>query len=890
MSGSYESPFHAGEQAVQMRAGVAERADSLGRRMIQSTMSPIVQAFLSRSSLLLLGTSDQHRTPWGSLAFGSPGFMQASHSSTLLIQITPGLEELVRVGEPIAGLAMDFESRQRVRVNGQVARVDSGTVEVIVEEVYGNCDRYIHARRAPVDSVSQPSAAVRCATLSREAALLIAEADTFFIASQVGEGEVISSLDVSHRGGPPGFVIVAHERCLLFPDYPGNGMFNTLGNLHVDPRVGLLFVDFSTGSTLQVSGRATVLWEAHHISRFPGAERVVAVDIEQVRATQGAAPAGWYLGEPSPVFGEFPTPPMARPPAGGLRGTIQAINLALPQEVDNKGTPVATGIFKQTTSGPVRLRALNLEGDGQADLLGHGGAFRAVYVYPQAHYAYWAGELSRDDFAPGQFGENLTVQGIDEQSVFVGDVFEVGDALVEVSQPRIPCYKLALKMGIDGFESEFLRSGRIGFYLRVLRGGTLKAGDRLKLVARDPAGMSVRAISDLLFFETDDLDATRQALSIRALAHGWKGSFEQRLLAAQREAAASALRPLVVKRKVAESAAITSFYLEPADGEPLASFLPGQFLTLELPLPDHDEALVRTYSLSDAPGRPWYRISVKREAPSGAPPGEGSGYLHDQVAEGDTIRVGAPRGKFVLADLGAERPLVLLSAGVGITPLLSMLNAVVESGATRAVWFVHGARNGREQAFGEHLRAVALAHENVTLHVAYSAPRQEDVQGTHYDSVGRVDVPLLKRLLPFDDYEFYMVGPTGFMRSLYTDLTAMGIPSSRVHYEFFGAAESFSAASQVSPGGTEAVPGVSVSFRKSEVTGNWQGQGSLLDLAEAQGLHPPYSCRSGICQTCRCRLLAGEVAYQEQPLTPLPAGEVLVCIAEPVGDGVVLDL
>ena len=346
-----------------------------------------------------------------------------------------------------------------------------------------------------------------------------------------------------------------------------------------------------------------------------------------------------------------------------------------------------------------------------------------MYAYSHENYDYWARELGRDDFAIGQFGENFTVEGMLDDEVCVGDVFRIGDALLEVSQPRIPCYKLALKMGIEGFQNRFLKSGRVGFYFRVLEEGEVGPGDDVVPVKRDSRAITVREVSDLLYFDKENLEATRQALQIPALSHGWKGSFEERLAKAETSTAErKGLRTFAVERKEPESETITSFYLVPEDGATLPGLLPGQFLTLELDIPGQPKPVIRTYSLSEGPGAKYYRLSIKREpAPvdqPDVPAGLSSNYFHDRVAVGTRLRVGAPRGKFHL-DPDSERAVVLLSGGVGPTPMISMLNAIVESSALRPVWFVHGTRNGREHAMGAHVRRLAEENENVHVHVRY---------------------------------------------------------------------------------------------------------------------------------------------------------------------------
>ena len=232
---------------------------------------------------------------------------------------------------------------------------------------------------------------------------------------------------------------------------------------------------------------------------------------------------------------------------------ILSVNVALPKEITHNGKTVTTGIFKEPVEGRVMLRTLNLDGDGQADLVGHGGIYRAAYVYTFENYRYWESELGRSDFTFGQFGENLTVEGMLDDGVHVGDVFRVGDALVEVSQPRVPCFKLGIRMGIEGFEHGLLSSNRIGFYLRVIEEGEVGAGDRFEQVKTDRHGMTVAEINNLLYFDLGNLDGARKALRIKALSPGWRGSFEDRLAKAEKSGQVrEGFRTLVVDRKVPE--------------------------------------------------------------------------------------------------------------------------------------------------------------------------------------------------------------------------------------------------------------------------------------------------------------------------------------------------
>lgn len=208
---------------------------------------------------------------------------------------------------------------------------------------------------------------------------------------------------------------------------------------------------------------------------------------------------------------------------------LLSVNVSRPREVAHGSETVTTGIFKEPVEGRVMLETLNLEGDGQADLVGHGGIYKAAYAYPVENYEYWKRELGREDLAFGRFGENFTVEGMQEDEVHVGDVFRVGNALVEVTQPRVPCYKLGIKMGLRGFEKRFLVGCRVGFYLRVLEEGEVGAGDVFDRVETDPRRMTVREMCHLLYFDPENLERAREALRIRALSPGWRQSFEERL-------------------------------------------------------------------------------------------------------------------------------------------------------------------------------------------------------------------------------------------------------------------------------------------------------------------------------------------------------------------------
>jgi ferredoxin-NADP reductase/predicted pyridoxine 5'-phosphate oxidase superfamily flavin-nucleotide-binding protein len=351
-----------------------------------------------------------------------------------------------------------------------------------------------------------------------------------------------------------------------------------------------------------------------------------------------------------------------------------------------------------------------------------------------------------------------------------------------------------------------------------------------------------------------------------------------------------------------ESETIKSFYLQRADGKTISPSEPGQHLPIRVAIPgDDNKPALRTYTVSDAPGREHYRLSIKREDT-----GLVSRHFHDRLRAGDQIEAMAPRGKFVL-DRSSMRPVVLVSAGVGITPMIAMANFIVDesarTGQFRRTFFIHGARNGRSHAFANHVRELATAHEGLTVHTRYSSPRPEDRLGKTYDSEGRVDVALLKQVLPLDDYDFYLCGPAGFMREMFEGLTELGIRPERIRYESFGPATVLAPAEATA---AEAAPvvlsdPVKVHFAKSKIDATWSSDvGTLLDLAEVNGIDAAFSCRSGICGTCATRIACGAVDYLDEPSAPHDGGEVLICCATPRvaagsntgGDdrGVVLDL
>jgi ferredoxin-NADP reductase/MOSC domain-containing protein YiiM len=581
-------------------------------------------------------------------------------------------------------------------------------------------------------------------------------------------------------------------------------------------------------------------------------------------------------------------------------GTVLSVNVGMPKDVLWQGKTVFTGVFKAAVTGPRRVRTRNVDGDGQGDLGGHGGEQRAVFVYQIDSYRYWERELGRDDFVPGQFGENLTVDGLGDDEVCIGDRFQIGTARFEVTQPRVTCYRVGIRMNDPRIPALLVAHHRPGFYLRVLEEGDVEAGDAIVKIASGPQRMTVAEVDALLYLPGHPRAHLLRALRIPALSPGWQGSFRALLedgdgtgnagLAATSPPAAWAgFRPLAVTAITREGASAISIRLEDPDGAPLPAARPGQYLTLRLPSDGDRRSLLRTYSLSGPPDRGVYRITVKHVRDGAA-----SGYLHGRLAVGDRLDVAAPRGTFILDRTRA--PVLLISAGIGATPVLAMLQSLVEEHSDRDIWWLYGARNRRDQPFAAETKALLAALPNATAHVSYSRPGARDVQGRDYDTAGRLTASVLAALQPPRDAEAYLCGPAPFMDEISAGLAALGIDASRIHTEPFGPAPAVTPGIAATPVRTPHQPGgppgdgPTIEFARSNLAVRWSSDhSSLLELAEACDVPVRWSCRTGVCHTCETTLIAGAVGYEPDPVEPAADGSVLICCSQPQED-VVLDL
>jgi ferredoxin-NADP reductase/MOSC domain-containing protein YiiM len=572
---------------------------------------------------------------------------------------------------------------------------------------------------------------------------------------------------------------------------------------------------------------------------------------------------------------------------------VLSVNIGLPREVEWKGQTVRTGIFKDPVEGRVRVRTLNLEGDRQADLTVHGGWEKAVYAYPSESYELWCRERPELDLPWSKFGENLTLEGLVDEEISVGDRFQIGSAEFIATEPRLPCYRLGINMCRDEFVAEFLERGLLGFYLAVIREGEIGAGDEIVELSRDPNAFKVTEIARLYARDRDDVEGLQRAAALEVVPESWRSYFreqlsrlerrhQRRLLPAPAAPVWDGFRPLVVREKVRESEDVASFYLAAPDDEQVPPYRPGQFLTFRVSVPGHEGPAIRSYSLSDSPKPDAYRVTIKRIAQDvpNQKPGLVSGFFHDRLEPGDVIEAKAPAGVFTVDPRENYRPVVLIGGGIGITPILSMLNAIVESGLRRETWVFYGVRNHHDHLMHEHLERIAALHPYIHLHVCYSRPIREN--GTtvgRFHHARRVGVELLKQLLPGSYYDYYLCGPAQMMQSLYNGLLEWGVPEHRLHFEAFGPAAVKSAAPD-----PDAQPdcGIEVTFARSNTTVMWSRCDSpLLELAEDSGISIPFGCRAGSCGTCVTRIVSGEVSYLHEPGAPLGEGEALTCVALP---------
>src|SRR3984885_2570180 len=478
---------------------------------------------------------------------------------------------------------------------------------------------------------------------------------------------------------------------------------------------------------------------------------------------------------------------------------LVSVNVGLPRDVTWNGKTVRTAVWKSSVAGRRMVRKLDIDGDAQGDLAGHGGEHRAVFVYQMDSYHYWERFLGRNDFIFGQFGENFTVEGIPDDEVCIGDRYRIGDAVFEITQPRVTCYRVGIRMNEPRMAALLVAHHRPGFYFRVLQEGEVGAGDDIVKVTDGPERITVADTDALLYLPRHSSEQLQRALRIPALSKGWQSSFQAMLqrdlspktaagnpgLANEEQAPAwPGFRQMRIPRNNKESDSVTSFILSPIDGQPLPVCQAGQFVVLRLHV-DRDPGkppVLRNYSLSDLPATDHFRISVKNELN-----GIGSSFLCSRTRAGDVLDVSAPRGSFTLRP--GQNPVVLLSAGVGATPVMSMLHSLVAEKSQRETWWIYGARNRVEHPFAEESRSLLKELSRGRGYIVYSRPAAIDRLRADFDAAGHIDTALIEKVGVSQGSDFYLCGPSSFLQDMRDGLRRWGVLAENVHTEIFGSLE-----------------------------------------------------------------------------------------------------
>jgi ferredoxin-NADP reductase len=479
--------------------------------------------------------------------------------------------------------------------------------------------------------------------------------------------------------------------------------------------------------------------------------------------------------------------------------------------------------------------------------------------------------------------------------VCIGDRYRIGGAEFEVTQPRVTCYRVGIRMNEPRMAALLVAHRRPGFYFRVLQEGEVGAGDDIVKTTDGPERISVAEVDALLYLPGHSSERLQRALQIPALSKGWQSSFQAMLqqdlssktsagnpgLAYEEQAPAwPGFRQMRVTNIHKESDGVTSFILSPIDGQPLPLFQAGQFVVLRLHLEPDKPAVLRSYSLSDLPAADHFRISVKSELN-----GIGSSFLCNRTQEGDVLEVSAPRGSFTLRP--SRNPVVLLSAGVGATPVMAMLHTLAAERSQREIWWIYGARNSLDHPFAEESRSLLKQLSLARGYIVYSRPAAIDQVGADFDAPGHIDAALLERIGVSRNSDFYLCGPSSFLQNMRDGLGNWGVLAENMHTEIFGSLEA------ITPGMAQVVhtphlpqgppgSGPPVSFARSGITAAWDPKfGSLLELAEACDVPVRWSCRAGVCHTCMTGLIGGAIIYNPEPLERPAPGSMLICCSQP---------
>lgn len=548
-----------------------------------------------------------------------------------------------------------------------------------------------------------------------------------------------------------------------------------------------------------------------------------------------------------------------------------------------RGKTIKTGFHKI----PKETEFISMDGlVGDVRATFDGNRDRAVLLYQADAYEYWRTELNRE-LPYGILGDNLTFSGPGDDSFRIGDQLRIGSAVLEINQSRLPCFKIGARLEDPSFPVRYMKANKLGFFCSVVEEGEVRVGDEIVIHRKttDSSPITVPEFTRVVALETDDVEGLERLIASNHVPGTWRVKAERLLRMARGESAEwASFQPFTVvsKEPSNRSGSVASLALEARSEAQLPHADAGQFVTLRLPISRHGEGIVRTYTISRSePGR--YYIDVKREGGGpDVPSGVGSTYLHDSVEVGDQIEALAARGHFVVEP--SHRPLVLCSAGIGLTPMLAMLAEQATSADCREVHFVHGARCGDDLVQRDRVRQLIDGSDRLHHYLTLSCPSPNDLATGDVDAIGRMTADTLRKVCPDLNADFYICGPTGFIRDIVTGLVDLGVPKDQINYEYFGASESlFPEDDQPGdPVNDENGDPILVTFLQSGVTTPWTDRDtSLLQLARRVRLAPLASCETGVCNTCKSPLRAGAVNYTTELSTEPKENEVLTCSAVP---------
>jgi MOSC domain-containing protein YiiM/ferredoxin-NADP reductase len=559
---------------------------------------------------------------------------------------------------------------------------------------------------------------------------------------------------------------------------------------------------------------------------------------------------------------------------------VRSVNVSQRTVVDWRGQQIETGFYKTPVPGPVSLRGVNLTGDDQADRAVHGGRFKAVYAYPHEHYARWHGELTDSVLDPGSFGENLTVSGVLEEDVACGDILHIGSAALIVTEPRVPCWKLAMRFGKDDMPAVFARRGLTGWYTAVHYEGSVAAGDAITIEHTSEPRITMRQLADIRSRpgEADPalLDAARHLPWLTSEWHDFIERLLHRRLSPKPAPPAPRLDVRIAGRRPL-GPDVVELELAPATGEQLPAAAPGQFIALSLD-GRHGRRATRCYSLCGPPESDRWLIAIKQVPDTD----HSSPLISHRMRElpiGQVLDAAAPAGSFTLDLHEPGRPLVLIGAGIGVTPIISMLRAILANPAPRQdpVIVVHACQSPERELYTDVFQQ-AHSTPGVTVHTFCLNGGPPAAGRAH---VGLLDADRLLELVPSTRADFFVCGPPALTSSLREGLLAKGMPLERFHTEAFG--PTAARATHIARSGP-----CEVTFDQSSYTIlSTDPAETILDIAERYGIQIESSCRSGSCGTCATAILDGDVAYPTEPTAPHSTNTVITCLAIPTTNVVI---